>query len=192
MAWICPKCKQKFLGRGNGLCLCSDTELQEIEEEDMSNTIKWAGNTERFAGQRRAVLLSAELQIVREIAPELISHIGGETPRGSAILCIYRGEKGIPFAELRNYGSAALLRLKKSVGQAFEIDVPQTEAKQVELDYGAGNHDSTNLPKRITMVEEVLREHQDDISGSNAEDTRRVQAEASEGIVPESSESGKH
>jgi hypothetical protein len=100
----------------------------------MANVIKYAGNTDRFAGQKNCTLLSAELQIVKEIKPELKEHIGGELPRGSAIRCVFIGEKGIPFVELRGYGCAALSRLKNSIGQMFEIDIPETEARPVELE----------------------------------------------------------
>ena len=91
----------------------------------MSNTIKFNGNTTRFAGQRKGILLSADLQLIKELSEELKVHVGEDCiPRGSAIRCVYVGEKGIPFTELRNYGSATLHKLKKSIGQEFLIDAP--------------------------------------------------------------------
>ena len=136
--WICPVCK--FVSPTGGACPCSvkydcEIALNYFEEEKMANTIKYTGNIERFAGQRTGKLLSAELQIVKDIKPELREYMGGDLPRGSSILCVYQGEKGIPFVELRNYGSAALSRLKKAVGQAFEIDCPVTESEPIPLNF---------------------------------------------------------
>lgn len=135
MSWICPECK--IVLRSGGLCPCSDLKDRPVylveQEEEMKNVIRWTGNTERFKGQTKGVLLSAELQIVKEIKQELRDHVGEDAlPRGSAILCVFQGDKGIPFVELRNYGSASLSKLKKAVGQVFEIDVPAKE-KQEEL-----------------------------------------------------------
>lgn len=94
----------------------------------MINEIKYTGNQDRFAGQVTGKLLSAELQIVKEMSKELLEHIGeGAIPRGSAIRCVYVGEKGIPFVELRNYGCSALSRLKNMIGQSFTIDRPMNE-----------------------------------------------------------------
>lgn len=77
----------------------------------MVNKIKFKGNTERFAGQSSAILLSAELGIVKTLSPELKAHVGESIiPRGSCIIAIYKGNQGIPFADIRNYGSASLLR----------------------------------------------------------------------------------
>lgn len=101
----------------------------------MANRIKFEGNTNRFAGQRSAILLSAELGIVKTLSPEFKEHIGENLiPRGSCIVSIYKGNLRIPFADVRNYGSASLLRMQKSIGQTFEIDVPDTEVKPVELE----------------------------------------------------------
>lgn len=135
MSWICPECK--IVLPSGGLCPCSDEKGREVylveQEEDMANVIKYVGNTDRFQGQTKGVLLSAELQIVKEVKQELRDHVGEDAlPRGSAILCVFQGDKGIPFVELRNYGSASLSKLKKAIGQVFEIDVPAKE-KQEEL-----------------------------------------------------------
>jgi hypothetical protein len=124
MSWHCPKCKINYgQNFGNGTCPGCNTELKE--EDIMANTIKFTGNKDRFAGQKKGILLSADLKIVKEMSDELKSNVGEDCiPRGSSILCVYVGEKGIPFVELRNYGSATLHKLKKSIGQEFEVDMP--------------------------------------------------------------------
>lgn len=135
--WFCPECGFGFLTGGQ--CPCSDSKgrtikLIETEEEAMSNKIKFMGNTDRFCGQRKGTLLSAGLQIVKEISPELRAHVGDDSiPRGSAIRCVYIGEKGIPFVELRNYGSASLLKLQSSIGQEFTVDCPVVENRLLNL-----------------------------------------------------------
>jgi hypothetical protein len=87
------------------------------------NTIEYTGNTERFANQKHATLLSVELQIVKEISCELITHIGNSAiPRGSAILCVFLGDKGVPFAVLKNYGATSMSRLKSLIGDTFAIN----------------------------------------------------------------------
>ena len=97
----------------------------------MKKIIKYTGNTDRFAGQRTAILLRAELQIVKEMSDELKRHVGNDAiPRGSAILCTYIGDKGIAFSELINYGCHALSRLKKMIGQSFSIDVSPNEQQE--------------------------------------------------------------
>ena len=189
--WICPVCK--FVSPTGGACPCSvnydgaEIILNYFEDDRMANTIKYTGNLDRFAGQRTGKLLSAELQIVKDIKQELKDHIGGDLPRGSSILCVYLGEKGIPFAELRNYGSSALSRLKKSVGQVFEIDVPITAVKQVELDYGA--NDDSDLPEKSPVAETVLQDNEVDPAGTDRSVGTGVSPETPAAILPESTES---
>lgn len=99
----------------------------------MSNTIKAAGNIERFSDQKTARLLSAEIQLVCRVSPKLRDHVGGELPRGTAIKTVFDGDQGIPFVDLRNYGSATLARLQSQIGQTFEIvySLP-ADSEQVE------------------------------------------------------------
>lgn len=143
MSWVCPECHIDYGNdRGIGICSCHIIRGYKVnliwEDNTMANTIKFTGHRERFANQRKGRLLSADLQIVKEMSEELKAHVGEPFPRGSAIRCVYIGEKGIPFVELRNYGSTALLRLRKSIGMEFEIEWPDTEAKQVPLDFNGG------------------------------------------------------
>ena len=130
MSFYCPECQ--FESVTTGLCPCSDfkdhvVHLIEKVDPEMANVIKYTGNTERFAGQKKGTLLSSELQIVKEMSTQLKEHVGIDSiPRGSAIRCVFIGENGIPFVELRNYGSAALHRLKGNIGQEYVIDIPAT------------------------------------------------------------------
>jgi hypothetical protein len=99
----------------------------------MATKIKYSGNLERFRGQKTGKLLYAKLAIVKELSDEFKAEIGEPIPRGSAILCVYMGEKNYPFIELKNYGSATLSKLQKSIGQIFEIDCP-ADAQPVALE----------------------------------------------------------
>ena len=97
----------------------------------MANIIKYIGNTERFAGQTKGKLLSADHTPVKLLSPEMVEYLGEDTlPRGSCIICIFRGNKGVPFADARSYGSATLIRLLNSINQEFFIDVPPTETQE--------------------------------------------------------------
>lgn len=100
----------------------------------MADAIKYTGDKSRFMGQKTGVLLESRLEIVKEMSPELKKHLGlNDLPRGSAILCIYIGEKGVPFAELKNYGSATLSRLKKKKGERLLLDIPEAIQEKTQL-----------------------------------------------------------
>ena len=101
----------------------------------MKSTIKHEGNVDRFYGQKKAILVHVEAIPFKEISGELLTHLGLERPHTNrmVMVCTFRGDKGIPFVELRNNGSTMLMQMKKAIGQAFEIDYPVTDVKQEEL-----------------------------------------------------------
>ena len=139
MSWHCPECNITYHDRGTGVCSCYIIRGYKVhliwEDDEMAIKIKYTGNLERFRGQKTGKLLYAELAIVKELSDEFKSEIGEPIPRGSAILCVYMGERNYPFIELKNYGSATLSKLQKSIGQIFEIDCP-ADAKPINLDFG--------------------------------------------------------
>ena len=100
----------------------------------VKNLIKYIGNTERFAEQSTGVLVAVESKVVKTLKPEMSKYLGSDIiPRGTCIICIYQGDKGIPFADVRPYGSTALLRLKKAIGQTFVIDTPLAVQQLLEV-----------------------------------------------------------
>lgn len=125
-----------------GKCPCSyikgrEVLLVEIEEETMANTIKFEGNTARFACQKKGRLVHVDIMPIKEISPELLELVGMEKPttNRTASICTFVGEKGIPFTEIRNYGASLITKLKAEIGHEFAIDCPVTEIKVEKLNF---------------------------------------------------------
>lgn len=103
----------------------------------MASTIKYEGNLNRFAGQKKGRLVHVDIMPIKEISPELLELVGMEKPttNRTASICTFVGEKGIPFVEVRNYGASLITKLKAEIGHDFAIDCPTTETKPVKLNF---------------------------------------------------------
>jgi hypothetical protein len=86
--------------------------------------IKRNGNPERYHNQTSAQLIHVCDTQVAKLPEELLAYHGGTIPRGTCIVCTYKGNFGIPFIDIISYGSARLMRLEKSVGMCFELEDP--------------------------------------------------------------------
>lgn len=97
-------------------------------------TIPCTGNTVRFADQKTARLVDVSICIVKDLAPEWIVTVLGQDkqPKGTCLVLSYVGDKGIPFACIRNYGSASYRSLRKKIGQEYEIEQPVVEQETEE------------------------------------------------------------
>jgi hypothetical protein len=194
--WICPVCK--FVSPAGGACPCSvkyDCEIilnhYQDQEKKMATAIEYTGNIERFAGQKKARLVSVEAPIAKTITSELRAHIGKDLPENSVrqfLLCHYIGEKGIAFADVIGYGGGRKLKLEKAIGTWFEIDVPVTAVKQVELDYGA--NDNSGFQEKSSVAEEMLQKPEIDTAGTDRSVGTGVPQETPAAILPVTAESG--
>jgi hypothetical protein len=75
--------------------------------------------------QKKATLCWVGRIPVKTLVPECVERIVGELPVGnrSAILCLYHGDKHIPFLHASNDGTAKFLRMQEMVGQTFDVIV---------------------------------------------------------------------
>lgn len=95
-------------------------------------------NSERFAGQTSAKLVSATMSIVKDIPHEwIVKNIDNNKQiRGTCIILSFVGNKGIPFAVVKSYGSATLRRYRdRLIGKDFEIisnEIP-VDSEQLKL-----------------------------------------------------------
>jgi hypothetical protein len=100
-----------------------------------ANIIKSNALTTNKYNQTKGTLVHVQSVPTREILGLFEDQFHDDyLPRGTCIICTYVGNKHASFQEIKRYGSATLLRLKKEVGQTFEIDYPPSEHQtEIEL-----------------------------------------------------------
>jgi hypothetical protein len=104
-----------------------------MEETDFMNKLAKSGAFYRYYGQKKAILLSVATAPADTVAPDLKTMVGENAVAGGVVIvCVFNGDKNIPFPEVRRYRTTTYKRLEKMIGQQFDIVEP--EAHDVPVD----------------------------------------------------------
>jgi hypothetical protein len=98
-------------------------------------TLKLKNVNSLVCGQKKAVLCSVQRVPVKTLDIDCKEKIVGDLPTGnrSTVLCLYLGERHIPFLHASNDGTAKFIRMQGMIGQMFEIEVIAPDAVQEKI-----------------------------------------------------------